>query len=126
MKPNGLGPPDAQLAALKASIAQRVAEFTHDLPYIINSNAFDKLDNLTGLLFWSSPDVQTKLEDTFLKSYPADWVSDKERAARLTKIDGEIRTLNVQLVSIYDELTEANLDFLPIVEVDAAVFLGIE
>jgi len=77
-------------------------------------------------MMWAFPEIEKKLEAELLKTYPKDWVSDEERQRRLAKLDGEIHAINVELCGMYGELIEANLDFIPIEQIEPSVFLGLE
>jgi hypothetical protein len=83
-------------------------------------------DPVIAFLLWENPEFNKKFEAAFLKSYPTDWISDSDRQDRLAKLDAEIRAINVELCGMYDDMIEADLDFVPIEQIDPAVFLGLE
>lgn len=121
------GDPTPLLAAFKAQVAAAQEKLTVRAGDIVlrSSDITTVFANDPTLLFLL-PDVVKRFEDAFLKTYPSTWITPEKRREQLKKVDEERMAISRELATLYDEITEADVDYLPSQDIDPGIFLGIE
>lgn len=77
-------------------------------------------------LLFLLPHVVKQFEDAFLTTYPTTWITEEKRRERIKKVDEERIAISRQLTKLYADLEEADVDYVPIPDIDPGIFLGVE
>lgn len=119
--------PAPLLAAFRAQVAAAQDKLTVRAGDIVlrSSDITTVFTNDPTLLFLL-PDVVKRFEDAFLKIYPSTWITEEKRRERVKKVDEERLAISRELTTLYDELNEADIDYVPSLDIDPGIFLGIE